>query len=174
MKRSISTLQKVECPDYWGTGKNLEGSSCGLVEVLYRHLLGMTEENHENFVHDSLHPNLDSNWALPEYRALQLLQLASWRFCCVGSNCSSIFQTVHLFRDAGGLNRPILTLLQRCLNHKSFFECIRWYAWHVIMRKKWAMAIRLTKIWSHSEFFKRKWKCSGTSVIRTHVDPDSQ
>jgi hypothetical protein len=47
MTRAISILQKVEWSDYCGTGKNLEWSSCGLVEVLYQHLLGMTEENHE-------------------------------------------------------------------------------------------------------------------------------
>jgi hypothetical protein len=57
----------------WWIGKDLEGSGRGVIEVLYRHLPGGTEENLNQ---DYLCHGRDSNRVAPEYkfRALPLHQ----------------------------------------------------------------------------------------------------
>jgi hypothetical protein len=47
--------------------KDLEGSGRGLIQVLPRHMPKGTEENYENFRHDSRCPGRDSNRAPLKY-----------------------------------------------------------------------------------------------------------
>jgi hypothetical protein len=59
------------------TGKDLEGSSRGLIKVLSRHFAGGTEENTENLIQDSRCPGSESrpNTSVDHYRLTTLINI---------------------------------------------------------------------------------------------------
>jgi hypothetical protein len=79
-------LTLSHCPDYilsgdgmtdeWWTGKDLEGSGSGLIEIQSRNLSGDTEKNLSRHIR---FPSWDSNGTPPEYecRALPVTQLVA-------------------------------------------------------------------------------------------------
>jgi hypothetical protein len=65
------TALNVEMIDEWRIGKNLEGSACGLIEVLYQNFLWSAGLYHWKFYQDSRCLCQDSKLAPPEYDATQ-------------------------------------------------------------------------------------------------------
>jgi hypothetical protein len=70
---SIKTVYSVRWWEDWWIGKNLEGSSCSLVEVLSQHLPGGTLGNLGNLSQDSWCPTRDLNQAPTECNPRTLL-----------------------------------------------------------------------------------------------------